>query len=175
MVRPLLEMSPVLADPLASGPNPVYWVFTNLGADKWVNMTVITAGRYGREYPKLFGHFHSDQTPETFHVASGEGILVLQKNDEVLLVTAQAGMEINLPGDFGHTWVNASSLPLIFYDDRRIAHTPADYEPVEKTGGLAYYLIEENGQPKAIPNPHYQNPPAPIWLTADEFRRREKI
>lgn len=161
--RSLTEMRAVLMDPNSSGPDPVYEVFTNLD-NSWVNQTVIHPGLYGQEYPKTFGHYHLDGFAETYHVDSGKGIVVLQDEKNVFLKKVGTGEEIIIPASFDHCWINIGSVPLILYDDHQ--NPQADYEKIKNKHGMAYYIISENGQPKAIPNPHYQNPPKLVLFNA---------
>lgn len=182
--RSLEELKPVLKDPTASGPDPVYWVFSEVTPEGWANVTVIAPGKLGQEYPKTFGHYHPDDAPdEIYHLIEGEGVLILQKKyidergqwqqdrvAEVVLIKASSGDEIVIKKEYGHSWSNIGSGPLISYDNWRSSHTTADYEVIEKMQGMAYYLIETDGQVKAVPNPNYKHLPEPVWLTADEFR-----
>ncbi len=171
-----------MKNPDATGPDPVYWVFGQISDDRWANVTIITAGRYAGEYPKTFGHYHGSNDPETYHLIEGEGVLMMQKKhmeggvhvpdevDEVYLVRAKPGEEILITPEWGHSWSNIGDTPLISYDDWRSGHTPADYEPIEKLQGLAYYLVEENGEPTPVPNPNYKNLPQAQWVTVSEFK-----
>lgn len=159
--RSLEEMRAVLMDPNSSGPDPVYQVFTDLD-NNWVNKTEIAAGIYNNEYPKTLGHYHLDNFSETYQVDSGEGIVVLQDEKNVFLKKVRAGEKIIIPASSDHCWINIGSVPLILYDNHQ--NPKADYEKIKAKHGLAYYLIKENGQPKPVPNPNYQNPPALKWL-----------
>lgn len=162
MVRPVLEMAQVLLNPAAVGPNPAYYVYTQLGMDKWINMTILDHQKFDNEYNKTFGHYHIDNQPETYHLVSGEGIFLLQSSAEITLVKAKTGDDIAIPGDCGHCLINTGHELLIAYDNR-----PKDalenYESVAAKHGLAYYIIEENGLPKVVPNPHYGPLPEPKW------------
>lgn len=166
---------------------PVYWVFSEVvdpePVEGWANVTVIAPGKLGQEYPKTFGHYHPDDAPdEIYHLIEGEGVLILQKKyidevgqwqqdkvAEVVLIKARAGDEIVIKKEYGHSWSNIGDGPLISFDNWRSGHTTADYEVIEKMQGMAYYLIEEGGETKAIPNPNYTNLPEPKWVTAEEF------
>ena len=44
---------------------------------------------------------------------------------------------------------------------------------IEKLQGLAYYLIDDGGKVKAVPNPKYQDLPQPVWMSAEEFKNRK--
>lgn len=181
-IRGLVGLRPVLKDPDSSGPDPVYWVFSDISPDKFANITIISPGNFSQEYPKTFGHYHSVLTNETYKVIFGEGVLLLQKKhlengllvpgrvDEVFLIKAQAGDELIITPEYGHSWANTSNEALILADTWREGHTPADYEPIEKTKGLAYYLVENNGSIVPLANNNYHNLPEPKWLTAAEWK-----
>lgn len=175
------DLKPVLLDPKATGPDPVYQVFTELEDERWVNKTVISAGKIGKEYPKTFGHYHVRFIDEIYHRSEGEGVLLLQRKhfelgewaaetvDEVLLIKVNIGDELIIKPDFGHAWVNVGKGPLVLFDNWGIKHVPEDYDMVKKLAGMAYYIVEEDGKMKAVPNSNYKNLPVPIWLTAKEF------
>lgn len=155
----------------SSGPDPVYQVFTDLNDHFWINKTVLAKGRLGKEFPKTAGHYHQVKVDEKYYVAQGKGVLVLQTADKVWLVKAGAGDEVIIKPEFGHSWSNVGEDELVLFDNWSVPHSPADYAPVLKNHGLAYYLVDENGEVKAVPNQNYQNPPKPRWLTAAEFKR----
>lgn len=167
-------MKEVLLDPSTSsgqGPDPVYEVFTDLNNHFWVNKTVISAGRYGKEYPKTFGHYHGENVDEVYFVAEGEGVLVLQKRDasEVLLVRAKTGDRVVIHPEYGHSWSNVGDKPLVLFDNWSFPHSPTDYAKIERLAGMAYYLVEKDGKPEAIADKNYPKMPKPRWLTTEEF------
>lgn len=182
--RALVDMKPVLLDPAAAGPDPVYQVFTDLNDHFWVNKTVITPGRMGKEYSKTFGHYHGVDVFEKYFVAEGKGVLQLQKKhiegetwltemvNEVLLVKAEPGDEIIVTAPYGHSWSNVGDKELVLFDNWSIPHEPTDYDAIKKLHGLAYYLTEEGREIKAVTNPNYKNLPQPTWLTAEELVNR---
>ena len=176
--KTLEQLKSVLKNPEATGPDPVYFVFMDVSEDKWANITIIQNGKIGDEYPKTFGHYHSNPTPETYHLLAGSGILQLAKKhmdgdtwvpemvDAVYLVKVKPGEEIVITEEYAHSWSNVGEMPTISYDDWRSGHQTS-----ERLQGLPYYLVEENGEPKATPNPHYQNLPQPIWTTVEQFAK----
>ncbi len=193
--RDLAGLKPVLKDSDATGPDPAYWVFTEISDSQWFNTTVTAPGRYnepdprslggGGEYPKTFGHYHPvDAVTEVYKVIEGEGIMLMQKKhlengqtvpdliEEVVLIKAQAGDEIRITPEWGHSWSNIGDLPLITFDNWKYGHSPTDYELIEKLHGMAYYLVDQNGQPTPIPNPNYHNLPTPQWLSASQFAEK---
>lgn len=185
-VRDLMGIKQVLMDPESKGPELVYMVVSGMTKERWENLTIITAGRFGKEFPKTFGHYHGTETPETYRVISGEGVLQVQKKhfdekmwvwdqvEEVILVKVKAGDEVTITPEYGHSMSNTGEAPLLTYDDWRAGHDPTDYAMIEKMQGLAYYLVEEGGGVKALPNPKYQSLPEPKWMTAEEFNSFKK-
>lgn len=179
-----MGMQPVLMDLEAKGPDPVYMVVTGVSAEEWMNLTIITPGRYGAEFPKTYGHYHSKAVPEVYHRVYGEGLLMLQKKhfdgkmwvpervDEVLIINTQHGDELTITPEYGHSWSNVGKLPLLLYDNWSVGHEPSDYAMIEKLQGLAYYLIDDGGKVKAVANKKYQDLPEPVWLSVAEFKER---
>lgn len=165
-IRTLAEMRPVLKNPGATGPDPVYTVYNNLD-NSWVNKTVLAPGTYDGEFTKTFGHYHADNKDETYRIDSGQGLLLMENETEFLIVSAKAGDKVLIPRTYGHCWVNVGSEPLVSYDDHEKPQD--DYEEIKQKHGLSYYIISDNGQPKAVPNPNYSTHPEPKWLTASDF------
>lgn len=174
-VRKLDQLRSVLMDPQATGPDPVYQVEHDVG-NGWENKTMIAPGKIGQEYTKTHGHYHPEDAPdETYQVVEGEGVLELQKGhpdaiSEVIFVKSKAGDQIKIKEGYGHSWSNVGKGPLVLVDDWQGGHSPADYEPLDAKGGMAYFLVKEDGEPKAVPNPTYKDLPEPIWLTPEEVR-----
>lgn len=182
--RELAKQKEVLRDPTTSGPDPVYWVFNEVSESDWANITITQTGLYGDEYPKTYGHYHLSTAPdETYLILEGEGVMQLQRKhiengvlvpekvDEVFLVRAKAGDTVVIKNDLGHSWSNVGKTPLISYDNWRMGHTPDEYLPIQQMHGMAYYLVEEDGEVKAHANPNYNSLPEPKWVTAEEFAK----
>lgn len=184
--RTLKEMVPVLASSeiqknLGESVS-VYWVFSNV-SKTWENMTVICPGSFDGEFPKTFGHYHSTNVPERYKLLSGKGIFILQKRklidddwapdylDKIFFVELIPGDELVVTEEWGHSWSNIGNEPLITLDDWKEGHTPGDYEPIEKMGGMGYFLVQKNGGAEFIPNPKYKDIPKPEWVTAQEFNK----
>lgn len=191
--RDLSGLKPVLKDPNSFGPDPVYWVFSEVtegrpeqseGSKSWANVTVIAPGKIGEEYPKTFGHYHGTDVDEVYHLIEGEGVLLLQKKfidengnwikekvEEVVLIKAKPGDEVVITPEWGHSWSNIGKGPLLSFDNWRAGHSPTDYSDIEALQGLAYYLVEEAGKVTAVANPNYIDLPGPKWMSAEEFTK----
>lgn len=182
-VRDFEGIKHTLLDPNCQGISPVYQVYNELNDPKWTNRTEIYAGRLGTEFSKTFGHYHNVPNPETYRVVSGTGVLLLQKKhtengvvvpetvDEVLLIRAIPGDEVIIMPEWGHNWANVNKETLVLLDDWKTGHTPTDYEIEDRLHGMAYYLVDEEGQVKEKVNNNYKNVPPAKWMSAAEFNK----
>jgi len=165
-------MLPVLMDPKAVGPDVHYYMIR--GGSEKKNITVWEAGTVGGEYIKTFGHYHVSDFIETYEIVAGEGILLLQerkkdRDDEVEWVKAisvRAGSKVAIPARAGHLMVNTGKSWLVSIDDSPVyerddpaAPKHADYEPVRRMRGFAYYIVEKAGRPEFVKNINYKNVP----------------
>lgn len=173
------EMKEVLMNPEASGPATHYHMIRG-GKDKR-NITVLESGTVGREYIKTYGHYHVGNLDETYWIAEGEGFVILQNrklgtdgkpiDDEIesfQAIAVKGGDSVFIPSGTGHLLVNTGKSWLVTIDDSPVNFDEvdpvslpghADYEPVRKMRGFAYYVVEENGQPKLVKNQKYKNVP----------------
>lgn len=174
--RPHEKMKEVLMDPSAYGPEIHYYMIRG-GKDK-KNITVWETGTVGKEYIKTYGHYHVGDLDETYWVIYGEGIVLLQTrkkdqngkpiDDEIetfKAINVKAGDHIFIPSETGHLVANIGKTWLVTADDSPVNFEEADpvslpghadYEPIKKLQGFAYYVVEKNGQPTLIKNPKYK-------------------
>ena len=182
MKEPLAErshekMKEVLMSPEAEGPAIHYYMIRG-GADK-KNITVWETGLVGDEYIKAYGHYHVADFKEMYWILEGEGILVLQAREKnpdgtyiddrissFQAIRVKAGDAVEIPPFMGHLLVNTGKTWLVTADDSIVnlndsASMPAhaDYEPVRKMRGFAYYVINKNGEPALVRNPRYASAP----------------
>lgn len=186
------EMKDVLFHPEDDGPEIHYYMIRG-GVDK-KNITVWETGKVGGEYIKTYGHYHVGKLDETYHVVAGEGVVLLQsrktgsednpKDDEIetfYAIKVKVGDSVFIPSGMGHLVANTGQTWLVTVDDSPVNFAEADpvslpghadYEPVKKMHGFAYYLVSENGQPTLVKNPNYKIIPEPEWLTPQEYGQR---
>lgn len=172
-------MADVLISPNSEGPKDHYFMIR--GGSERGNITVWQAGQVGDEYIKTFGHYHVSDFLETYTVIAGEGIMLMQtrKTDpagapiddeikEVRAIFAKTGSKIAIPERAGHLMVNTGKSWLVTMDDSPVnfdkqdeASRPehADYEPIRKLKGFAYYVVNKDGEPTFVKNPHYKSVP----------------
>ncbi len=173
------EMMDVLMDPKGFGPDVHYFMIR--GGSEKKNITVWESGQVSGEYIKTYGHYHVSDFLETYTVLEGEGIILLQErkldkaglpiNDEITYVKAifvKSGSVVPIPERAGHlalntgdTWFVTSDDSPVNFDKAKEAAWPkhADYEPVKKMQGFAYYVVNKNGTQTFIKNPNYKNVP----------------
>ena len=168
------KMQEVLMNPEAPGPAIHYYMIRG-GSDKR-NITVWEAGMVGGEYIKTYGHYHLANLHETYRIVQGQGIALLQKRveedgealadkvEEFKAIRVKAGDSIYMPQGYGHLVVNTGTEWLVTVDDSPVEGTAdsasmpghADYEPVKRMRGFAYYVVEKDGAPALVLNPLYK-------------------
>ena len=168
-VRTHKEMLDVLMDPDAPGPEVHYYMIR--GGSEKKNITVWESGRVGDEYIKTFGHYHVSDFIETYEILAGEGIIMLQspvvenKVEWVKAIFVKVGNSVQIPKRAGHLMVNTGASWLVTIDDSPVEGMDqawpkhADYEPVRRMHGFAYYIVEKGGRPEFVKNPNYKNHP----------------
>lgn len=183
------KMKEVLMHPEAEGPEIHYYMIR--GGDQKTNITVWESGTVGGEYIKTYGHYHVGHLDETYTIAAGLGIVLLQKrigegtgtpkDDEIesfVAISVKVGDKVFIPSGMGHLVVNTGKTWLVTVDDSPVNFEEADpvslpghadYEAVKKMKGFAYYVIEENGKPVLVKNPNYKVVPEAKWFTPEEY------
>ncbi len=170
------KMKEVLMDPDGDGPAAHYYMIR--GGVEQKNITVWESGTISGEYVKTYGHYHVGELSETYQVVYGHGVALLQKlaedeNGKIIpdvvlefkAVRVKTGDEIFMPLKFGHLLANTGETYFVTADDSPVdfeGRDPssfpghADYEPVKKMRGFAYYVVEHNGQPALKRNSLYK-------------------
>jgi glucose-6-phosphate isomerase len=163
-------MREVLMDPNAEGPSVHYYMIR--GGKDQRNVTVWEPGLVGGEYIKTYGHYHVGDLTETYWILFGEGVVLKQKlkGEDPSVVEAftaipvRAGDSVFMQSGEGHLAVNTGATYFVTVDDSPVhfddpdpAGLPghADYEPVKKMKGFAYYVVEKDGAPALKRNPLY--------------------
>jgi len=177
VIRTKEELSEVLYDKNANGPDPVYKVTGDVPNKNWVNVTIIEPGDFNGEFPKTYGHYNPENSPrEKYKVVEGKGVLLLQKRDlsKVFLIEANPKDELIIPNSYGHSWSNVGDSRFVTYDNWSLEHTPEDYKLIKELHGMAYYVLKDGENIKTIPNPNYKNLPPIKKLTPEEFSKLRK-
>lgn len=164
MIEPRLreELKDVLMDPKSPGVKEPYFVIRGEGGQ---NITVLTPGLNGNEFNKTYGHFHNYQGVEIYHVVYGQGVLVMQRNDEngeakeVKVVGLRSGMTAEIPSGYGHCLVNIGKTYLVVVDNAPNMKDSHNFEPVKEKHGFAYYVVDKRGEVGFEANPNYKMHP----------------
>ena len=149
---------------------------------------VMPSGRYGREYPKLVGHYHPPAPgtslgyPEVHMVLHGTAHFILQASvppyegiRDAVVVEARAGDTFCVPPNYGHIAVNPSDTTLVF-EGFFARGFNADYEPFKMRRGAVYYEIEaEGGEEVFVKNGHYPDPPELRKVLSSEIPGPEEL
>lgn len=170
------KMQEVLMNPDAPGPAIHYYMIR--GGKEQRNITVWEPGAVGGEYIKTYGHYHVGNLDENYWILYGEGVALLQKLaldekgrmvpdvvEEFRAISVKAGSSVYMPAGYGHLVVNTGRTYLVTADDSPVDFEEkdpvslpghADYEPVKKMRGFAYYVVEHDGAPALTKNPLYK-------------------
>ena len=149
ITRTYKELEDVLMDPKGSKIKEPYCVILGDGQD----ITVINPGKNGTEFNKTYGHLNKYQGVEIYQCLSGQGIVVLQRNDEngeakeFKVATLSSGRQVEVPEGYGHCLVNVGKGYLVVLDNAP-GHGPKyqDYSSVKAKKGFAYYIVEKKGE-----------------------------
>lgn len=169
-LRPHEKMKEVLMNPEAPGPAIHYYMIR--GGSQKRNITVLETGTVGGEYIKTYGHYHIGALDETYWFVAGEGVVLQQKLvdaadssvvEEFKALRVKQGDSAYMPPGYGHLIVNTGATWMVMVDDSPVEGTQdsasmpghADYEPVKKMQGFAYYVVEKDGKPALAKNPRY--------------------
>lgn len=170
------KMKDVLLDPEGTGPAVHYYMIR--GGVEQKNVTVWEPGTISGEYIKTYGHYHVGKLSENYWIVYGQGVALLQKLaenekgeiipdtvEEFRAILVKAGDKVFMPEKFGHLVANTGHTYLVTIDDSPVDFEDrdptsfpghADYEPVKKMRGFAYYVVESQGQPALKKNGLYK-------------------
>ncbi len=156
--RTKAELKDVLMDPKSPGVKEPYFV---IRGDEGQNITILSPGKNGNEFNKTYGHFHNYQGVEIYRVVYGQGVLIMQRNDEggeakeVRVASLRPGMTIEVPVGYGHALVNIGKTYLVVIDDAPNGAKAHNFDPVKDKRGFAYYIVDKKGEVGFEPNSNY--------------------
>jgi len=170
------KMKEVLMDPNGQGPVNHYYMIR--GGINQKNITVWEPGTISGEYIKTYGHYHVGDLSETYTILFGNGIGIIQKRavdnkgnpiddviEEFKAVPVKTGDTVFMESGYGHAFANIGSTYMVTaddtpvnFDEKNAVSMPghADYLPMQKLQGFAYYVVEQNGKPALKKNPKYK-------------------
>lgn len=152
------DIEDVLMEPKAKGIKEAYYVIR--GDNQ--SITILNPGLNGSEYNKTHGHINTFQNVEIYNCLYGQGIVILQRNDEggeakeIKVVTLHAGKQVEIPAGFGHCLINIGKGYLVVQDNSPTIPNAHNYESVKEMKGFAYYVVEKKGEIAFESNPNYR-------------------
>lgn len=166
-IRPFNKILPVLKDPSASGPQEVYYTVRTEKSSEFgsePNITIIPPSRLGEEFAKTYGHYHKHGEKETYRFLYGTGLVLIQKVnsqgqiESVKALQAEQGQTIEVPAGYGHALINTGD-DLLITADWESEEAGHEYEQITTKHGMAYYVVEKDGNIEFEKNPNYGTVP----------------
>ena len=151
------EIKDVLMEPKEMGVKEPY--FTIPEEDQ--SIVVVSPGKNGVEFNKTYGLFHQFQGVLLLQCLYGQGVLLMQRNDErgeakeFKVVTLNAGRQISVPAFWAISFVNIGKTFLVILANIDIGSKDIETKPIIDKHGLAYYVVEKKGEVSFEQNPNY--------------------
>lgn len=172
-VRRLSSARYYYASSKAKGPKEIYYMYRNvcLVKDNAIfkqnnlryDITVLQAGKVGKEHVKTIGHHHPEYKqgttyPELYEVLKGNALFLLQQENDFIVIKAGKGDKVFVQPNCGHVTINIGRKPLVLANlvERNFN---ALYDKFKAKHGAMYY--EFNG--KFVKNPNYGDVPKPRY------------
>ncbi len=152
------ELKDVLMDDKAPGVKEPYFIISGEGGQ---NIIIISPGVNGIEFNKIYGHFHNYKEVEIYHVVYGQGVLIMQRNDdngeakEIRIVGLRPTSIVEIPAGYGHTIANVGKNYLVVIENSPLGVQENSIKDIKDKHGLAYYIIDKKGEVGFEPNPNY--------------------
>lgn len=122
---------------------------------------VVAAGKNEPEFNKTIGYFSKFPGMQSYHSLYGQGLILMQRNDEVgeakefKVVTLNPGRIVAVPAGWAAVIVNTGNGFLVVLRSDLPDEKFEDLTPVLERKGLAYYVIEKKGEISFKHNPNY--------------------
>ena len=151
------DLEKVLMEPRASGIKESYFIIESENQCIYV----VNPGKNGVEFNKTEGYFREDISVGIYQCLYGQGILIMQRNDEAgeakefKVVTLLSGRQTVIPAGFGHTLINIGKGLLVVLDNSPYNQKGQYRAPLEEKKGFAYYIVEKKGEIAFEENPNY--------------------
>jgi len=126
---------------------------------------VVSPGRNGVEFNKTVGYFSNFPGMQTYQCLYGQGVFVLQRNDEVgeakefKVLSLNPGRQILVPAGWGICLVNSGNALLVVLRNSFLDEKHKDPKPIIEKKGFAYYIVEKKGEISFEENPNYKTHP----------------
>ena len=152
------DVEEVLMEPRVKGMKESYFIIESDGQ----NILVINSGKNGIEFNKTRGSFRKDNNISIYQCLYGQGILIMQRNDEggeakeFKVVTLQTGRQVVIPAGFIFGLSNIGKGFLVVLDSYPYDSKIEQVEELKVKQGFAYYIVEKKGEIAFEQNSNYR-------------------
>ena len=118
-------------------------------------ITILHPGKVGNEYFMTKGHYHEKKDRGELYIGlKGNGLLLMQKGEEIRWIEMERGKIVYVPPYFAHRSINTGNEDFVF-----LAIYPGDaghdYGSIAERG-FAKIVLEENGNYAVKDNPRWK-------------------
>lgn len=137
--------------------NPYYLI-----QDSDQQIFIVSSGRNGSEFNKTLGYFNTYPGMQTYQCLYGQGVFVMQRNDELgeakefKVFTLNPGRQVLVPAGWGICIVNTGSALLALLQTNFLEEKYINPKPIIDKHGFAYYVVEKKGEISFDQNPNYK-------------------
>jgi glucose-6-phosphate isomerase len=140
-IRYLKDMGNVFMDnkELIDNP-PLYYMYRGLKEESGLryDITVIPPRIINNEYTKTKGHYHSTNHGELYIVLKGQGIFLMQNENNAYYVKAKQGQAVIIKPGYAHITINPYKETLEMANWVSI-DCKSDYKSIQENKGAYYY------------------------------------
>lgn len=151
------DLKPYLMDSKARvAKNPYYLI----ASDEQI-IYVLMPGLNSIEYNKTTPSMNNLEGVTLYQCLWGQGILVLQRNDqqgeakEFKVITLNPGRQVGIPAGWGSSLVNVGKGFLVVLRSGGNEENNSNSQAIAEKRGLAYYIVEKKGEIAFEQNPNY--------------------
>lgn len=152
------DLKPVLMKGVKTGVKTPYYLIKDEGQV----IFVVSSGRNGTEFNKTVGYFSNFPNMQTYQCLYGQGVFVIQRNDEFgeakefKIVSLNPGRQVLVPAGWGMGIVNTGNTYLVVLRNSDLLEKYIDSTPIIKKQGFAYFIVEKKGEISFEQNPNYK-------------------
>lgn len=152
------DIKPVLMDPKV---RPIIKQPYSLVIEENQVIFVIAPGQNGKEYNKTEGYFGNYPGNQIYQCLYGQGIMLMQRNDEMgeakefKVLTLNPGRQVGIPAGWAMALANIGRTFLVVIGNVDMDAKYINSEPIIAKQGLAYYVVEKKGEVGFEQNSHY--------------------
>ncbi|MBI2020067.1 hypothetical protein HYS94_01470 [Candidatus Daviesbacteria bacterium] len=151
------DIKNVLMQPDSRGVKEAYYLILA----KHQTIFVVSAGLNGSEFNKTAGFISQTQGIQIYQCLNGQGLMLLQRNDEegkakeFKVMTLNQGKQVELPTGWAISLINIGKNFLVVVANINVDNSEFTTKPIEEKQGLVYYVLEKKGEIAFEQNSNY--------------------